>query len=652
MEGKGAVDVARNALISLQIAQDDDKERLREINLTLAKAMSEQMESERLFQARRVEITKARKELERQEKLAISRQQAEQVEEDVERLTARFTKRAKGRIWYEGTGNNDAILAHQWQAVMFGAVARRWILGDGVGLGKTRVAIGWLDIIESKKVIIICEANICAQFAGEVIELAPDREVIQLAKRSPQARHELLDYILTLDQATVVVNYEMWRRDKDALAKLIMWQADTLIVDEAHNLKSTSTKNYEYVKTLLMVDNTCAECKGLIKGLYNADALKERPSRLQPKPCEHCGWVKGKATAVRYASTLDLLLSTKSIQNVCFTTGTSILNDPTDLYSLLHLSDPILFNTKVNFQTTYLSQNFQSQKWDFRTGALKNLKPLIEGLFLARTLEDTGVSLPPQHTNIIPIELDKESYPKQYRAIRQLTEAAQLVLESGEQITVMALIALITRKRQANVWPGGIVIHDDAGNVIFDAGTEIDESVKMDVIIDTMLSMHELGHRQIVFSQFKSGLAELEKRIAAKGLRVCRFDGDTAEHKRVEIKDDFRIHDNPKWDVVLMNYKTGGTGINMVGATVTHIMDEEWNPGKRDQAYGRTHRLTQTEETHVFVYRIRRSIDTWMANTIQRKEQMISGFNETMVGSKTDDLTIDLKEAMKTGEIL
>ena len=651
MGDRGAVDVARQALISLQIAQDNEKDRLREVNLVLARAMSDQMESERLFQSRRVEIANARKELERQEKLATSRQQAQQVEGDVERLTARFTKRAQGCVWFDGTGNNDSILPHQWQAVMFGTVAKRWILGDGVGLGKTRTAIGWLDITESKKVIIVCEANICAQFAGEVIELAPDREVIQLAKRSPQARHELLDYILTLKQAVVVVNFEMWRRDKDALAKLISWQADSLIVDEAHNLKSTSSKNYEYIKTLLLVDNTCAECKGLIKGLYDAAALKEKPSRLQPKPCENCGWIKGKVTAVRHASALDSVLSTKSIQNVCFTTGTPILNDPTDLYSLLHLLDPILFTSKANFQTTYLSQNFQSQKWDFRAGALKNLKPLIEGIFLARTLEDTGVTLPPQHTNIIPIELDKESYPKQYKAIRQLTEAAQLVLESGEQMTVMALIALITRKRQANVWPGGIVMHDDEGNVIFDAGTEIDESVKMDVILDNMLSMHELGHRQIVFSQFKSGLAEFEKRIEAKGLRVCRFDGDTPEAQRIEIKDDFRIHDEPKWDVVLMNYKTGGTGINMVGATVTHIMDEEWNPGKREQAYGRTHRLTQTQETHVFVYRIRKSIDTWMANTIQRKEQMISGFNESMTNNG-EDLALDLKEAMKTGEML
>jgi SNF2 family DNA or RNA helicase len=648
-----AVDEAREALITLQVEQDREAERLKEANLALAQAMSDQMESERYFQQRRSEIAKARKELERQEKLAEARRQADQVEDDVERLRAKFARRAAGHVWFEGTGNNDSILPHQWQAVMFGAVARRWILGDGVGLGKTRTAVGWLDIIESKKVIIVCEANICAQFAGEVIELAPHREVIQLAKRSPQARHELLDYILTLDEATVVVNFEMWRRDKDALAKLVSWQADTLIVDEAHNLKSTATKNYEYIKMLLMIDNTCARCKGLIKGLYDPAELRKKPSRKVPMPCPTCGWTKGEQTPTRYANQLEELLSTKSIQNVCFTTGTPILNDPTDLYSLLHLSNPVLFNTKQSFQTTYLSQNFQSGKWDFREGAMANLKPLIEGLFLARTLEDTGVELPTQHRNVIPIELDKESYPKQWKAIRELTEAGMLQLESGETMTVMALIALITRKRQANVWPGGIIMHDEDGEVIFDAG-EIDESVKMDVIIDNMLSMHELGHRQIVFSQFKTGLAELEKRVAAKGLRVVRFDGDTPDALRTEVKLNFNRanHEEAKWDVVLANYKTGGTGLNFTEATVTHIMDEEWNPGKRDQGYGRTKRIGQTEETHVFVYRIRKSIDTWMANTIQRKETMISGFNETMVGSKNDDLATDLKEAMKTGEML
>lgn len=220
-------------------------------------------------------------------------------------------------------------------------------------------------------------------------------------------------------------------------------------------------------------------------------------------------------------------------------------------------------------------------------------------------------------------------------------------------MTVMHLIALVTRKRQANVWAGGIEMKDEDGNVIFSVGDEVQESAKMDYLLENLLQMHADGHRQVVFSQFKTALAELEKRVAAAGLRVARLDGDTPEHLRSEIKTNFYLAkgEEPKWDVLLANYKTGGTGLNLTAITKTHILDEEWNPGKRDQAYGRTARMGQPEETDVFIYRIPGTIDTWMSNTIYRKEKLIGEFTDEMIEEREDMMT-SLKEAIESGDIL
>lgn len=664
------VDEARERLIQLQIEQDEAKAQVEADRRQFEDSVKSISLGERIIQQRQADIREAKAQLARAENLAAAREVADEVEEGVERLREKFERLAEGHIWFEGTGNDDAVLSHQWQGMMFGAVARRWILGDGVGLGKTRTCVGWLDLIHARKVIVVCEANICAQFAGEIMELAPHRDLLNLAKTkgkqsggvklSPkEMRHRLLDEALSKDEGIIVVNFEIWRNDKDVLAKLMGWQADTLIVDEAHNLKTTSTANFGYIKMLLAVDNTCPNCKGHIYGLFEPEALKRKPSTKIAMPCAHCGWKFGDSTPVRYRNKLDELLSTRSIKNVCFTTGTPILNSPLDLYSLLHLVNPVLFTTKQAFQTTYLTNNYHSGKWEFRDGALSNLKPLIEGMFLARTLEDTGVVLPEQHHHMISVPLDMMEYPKQYTAIKQLTEAAQLVLDSGQAMTVMHLIALITRKRQANVWPGGIVMKDTDPEsptyeeIIFDAG-EIDESVKMDAITEKIVEMHEQGRRQIVFSQFKGALAEFEVRLNAMGIRAVRFDGDTPEKLRLEVKRNFdRKYNEPaKWDVVLANYKTGGTGLNFTAATVSHEMDEEWNPGKRNQSRGRTKRMGQIEETDVFTYRIPKTIDTWMANTIARKESMIEGFNETMMDQEEPELAQSLAEAMRTGEML
>jgi SNF2 family DNA or RNA helicase len=122
---------------------------------------------------------------------------------------------------------------------------------------------------------------------------------------------------------------------------------------------------------------------------------------------------------------------------------------------------------------------------------------------------------------------------------------------------------------------------------------------------------------------------------------------------RAEIKTNFyrAKGESPKWDVLLCNYKTGGVGLNLTSITKTHILDEEWNPGKRDQAYARSARMGQLEETDVYVYRIPGSIDTWMSNTIYRKEKLIGEFTDEMTEQK-DDLMMSLREAIESGEIL
>jgi SNF2 family DNA or RNA helicase len=108
-----------------------------------------------------------------------------------------------------------------------------------------------------------------------------------------------------------------------------------------------------------------------------------------------------------------------------------------------------------------------------------------------------------------------------------------------------------------------------------------------------------------------------------------RYDGDTPKDKIQEIQMDFdrrTAGEHPKWDVVLCHYKKGGVGLNLNAATQTIILDEEWNPGKVDQAYGRTDRLGQTEETTVHVLRVGKSVDVWMAKLIGEKAEMIEGF--------------------------
>jgi len=615
----------------------------------IAKLLGGLQDDEKAEREHRRQMREVKKQQEAQQRREESIEQGEAVKAKAEELANFYLQRAVGKPWYSGNDEVPPILDFQWRGALFGAGAGRWILGDGMGLGKTRQSVGWLDLVDAKRVLVVCQADICDQFAGELMTLAPHRDVYNLYKKTPKTRHAQMDKIVGADQAVVIVNYEIWRRDKDLLRKLIAWQIDTVIVDEAHNLKNTATSNFKNVEAIIKADNQCAQCGDFMEGLYDP---KYKP-RLVPRLCASCGWRKG-AGGETYKYLLDEWLSTKSVKHVCFTTGTPLLNSPLDIFSMLNLCDPMLFKRKTEFIRSFCIQHYHSGKVEFRDGQLENLKPLIAGRFIARSRDDAGIVLPVQRKHIVRVDIDPETYSKQYKIIRQLSERASIMLDSGEHMTVMHLIALITRKRQANVWPAGIELTDYDGNVIFSVGSEVQESAKIDALVEQALIMHKQQRRQVVFSQFSTALEALRTRLEAEGLSVALLTGATPKNLRQEIKDNFYLAkgEEPRWDIVLCNYKTGGTGLNLTSATVTHILDEEWNPGKRDQAYARTDRIGQQQENDVYIYRVPASIDTWMSNTIHRKEQMVSAFNDTMTESEGEMTAESLSEAMKSGEVL
>jgi SNF2 family DNA or RNA helicase len=533
---------------------------------------------------------------------------------------------------------------YQWDGAMFLAAAKRGILGDEMGLGKSLTSLMALDMIEAKKIVLIAQAEICEQFAGEVMQWAPHRTVVNLAKKTSAQRNALLDELHTKDEFVAVINFEMMResgrRTREPSYDLALMQPDTVIIDEAHNIKSTKSATFKAIQRFIFVLNTCPRC-----------GAQYMQGEGQP-PCQSCGWSKGQPSAVldgAIASPMDLLLQGTSVKNLILTTGTPILNEPGDLWPLLHLCNPITFKRLSHFYSIYCVNNYFTQKWEFKKGGMSALALLIAGNYLARTKADAGIVLPEQKVHVVPIALDEEKYPKQYNAITGLSEAAQILLDSGEAMTVFDTMSLLTRKRQANVWPGGIQIKDKEGRVLLDVGAEIRESVKIDRVIDNILT--NLPRRQVVFSQFKTALAEMQTQLEQQGVRVVRLDGDTPNNLRSEIKRDFyRGHGEGKWDVLLTHYKSGGTGLNLTAATVSHVLDEEWNPGKRDQAYARTNRMGQSEVNDVYVYRIEKTVDTWLAATIARKEQIVKGFDEAF---QPEEINADsLREAMASGQML
>jgi len=573
--------------------------------------------------------------------LRTSEEDAEVLQQRRGKLEQVFRRRAHGRPWFDGA---QPIMPHQWLGACFGAVARRWILGDEPGLGKTRQGAAWVDLILAQRIVVVCENGVVEQLQNEFAEMLPARRHIRLWGLKPADRARAREQLLATDAAVVYINYEILR-DAPTLWAILEWLPDTLIVDEAHNLKSTETGNFANVAMLALSQNACAKCGSLKFGPSNA--------------CTACGWTLDDGMP-DFETSLELTIATSSVKNVLMMTGTPILNSPDDLYAQLHIIRPDLFPEQAAYRKSYLKLNNYTKRWEFRPGAAKRIKDLIDGAYLARTKEEVGIILPDRGIHTVNVDLDPEKYPLQYRTIKQISERAAIWLTSGEKMTIMHSISIMLYKRMANSWPGGIVWRDKkTGDVLLEVGSEVKESAKLDALMygtddaPGALKLWQQGHRQVVFSQFTTALDELEKRLTAQGMRVARIDGTVSAKQKSKVKADFykaKMTGPAQYDIVLAQYKSGGTGLNLTAATITHILDEEWNPGKRDQAYGRTYRMGQDLETEVYRYIIRQTIDVYIASLINAKEGIVDEFNGAM---KSESAAIrEIMQLIESGDIL
>lgn len=552
----------------------------------------------------------------------------------------------------------DKILSHQSEGAYILASNGRCILGDKRGLGKTLTSLATLDALQIQRALIIVPDDVFGNFANEINYWAPHRQILPVGKMTKVQREFAFTIAQQVDQWTMLINYSAWRKDKSILDSIISLGVECVIADEAHEMKNTSTSAYKGVRKIVLAENMCPKCGGIqtFKQVKVEDSIYYSHMTTQCTKCD-------------FDSDVDEyeFLDRCSVKYVFPMTGTVILNKPQDLFAQLSLIDPVNFRYERDFLNAYCEQSWATGKWSFQYGGMDRLAKKLSGKYLARDEHTAGVVRPKQSVEVHEIEMDETLYPLQYKVMQQLSKHAAILLDSGKKMNVLATIALITRKRQANIWPAGITLKDENGDVVFSVGEEVQESIKLDFILRTTgedaptgllwdlteEGNMELGSNVVVFSQFKGPLAELEKRCKAVGISVVRFDGDTPQSIRDEaIKDfdrKFREAEGyePKWQVILANYRTGGVGLNFTAATEMIITDEEWNPGKADQAFGRIDRMGQTEETNVHILRIPRTIDDWMVALNQEKADLIAGFE-----SKTEGISDALLLAMRNGDII
>lgn len=638
----------------------------------LAKDIQKELQEEQEVRARYAELAKRRKqrEFDRDQLKQMARQEELAIVQAKRKLqTFQSEKAIQIRLNEEAARFDELTANHKWREFAFShqlegarrlATARRGILGDKRGLGKSLTSLIWADMLNAQKVLIFAPKDVLLNFKREIEHWTPHRHVAVVSGMPKIQRDMFLGMVKHQDQFLILINYEAWRKDQGLIETLKDLRADTVIIDEAHNIKERRTSAYKGIKEIVYANNQCSHCGGGTEySTHNLTGTRRiRCSQCLAEPedfKEFC-----------------------SVKNILPMTGTAILNKPQDMFTLLHLVDRELFPTEKMFLEDYCRIDMYTGRWHFRYGGEEALIKKLGSRFVKRDKNSAGVEFKKQQHVEHRIEFDKALYPDQWRVMQEIQKYGAIKMTEDIKLDVVGILPELLRRRQAITWPQGIKVweYDEegrkTGNILYEAPAT--ESIKMDKLMEIAEEIiNEEEDRLVIFSQFKEALKEVERRFNERGISIIRYDGDTSDAKAQEAQFDFDGKTAPNhawgtdcnkdckgWDeytegagclgyryqVICAHYKKGGVGLNLNAARQMIKLDREWNYGKEDQADGRIDRIDNTQDSIVHTIHVEGTIDAFMDDLIEEKRNMVEGLETTY------DMAERLRDALKDGDLL
>ncbi|XP_014321038.1 DNA excision repair protein ERCC-6-like [Myotis lucifugus] len=497
------------------------------------------------------------------------------------------------------------------------------ILADDMGLGKTVQIIAFLsgmfDASLVNHVLLIMPTSLISTWVKEFVKWTPGMRVKTFHGPSKDERARNLSRIQQRN-GVIITTYQMlinnWQQLSTLNGQEFVW--DYVILDEAHKIKSSSTKS--------------AIC-----------------ARAVP------------------ASNRILL------------TGTPIQNNLQELWSLFDFAcQGSLLGTLKTFKIEYENPITRAREKDATAGekalGLKiseNLMAIIKPYFLRRTKEEVQKkkssnsevrlseknldvnasyempSLSRKNDLIIWIRL----VPLQeeiYRKFVSLDHIKELLMETRSPLAELGVLKKLCdhprllSARACHLLNLGAVRFSaqdenegedssDVDHIHIDQITDdtlMKESGKMIFLLDLLNRLRDEGHQTLVFSQSRQILNIIERLLKNRHFKILRIDG-TITHlvereKRINL-----FQQNKDYSVFLLTTQVGGVGLTLTAATRVVIYDPSWNPATDAQAVDRVHRIGQKE--NVVVYRL------ITCGTVEEKIYRRQVFKESLVRQTTGD---------------
>lgn len=450
---------------------------------------------------------------------------------------------------------NEDLFPHQRAGVKFLATARRALLADEPGLGKTAQAIRALKLLQENgtpifPALIVCPNTLKKNWKREFDKWWPGLD-IQIIKGSATQRRKQFD-----EPAQVfIINWESLRGH----SRLAPYGSVALARCKdcgGHDEKVT--------------ENRCEVHKRELNGIdFKAVIADEIHRSKEPKSKQSRAlWAATGDADIRYALT-----------------GTPIANNVLDLWSILHWISPEEWPSK----TRWIDRMVNTMLNAFGGMMVLGIKPHMEPEFYAalnpRMRRMLKAKVLPWLPEMMFERRDVEMSTKQKKAYDQMRDMMIAELEGGEAITAPSALTQTIRLLQFASSYAEIAANEETGEI---KAILADPSCKVDALMDDIKS-GDFGNDSVAVCAVSRQLiyllsAALTKEKIAHGL----ITGAQTEDERQQAVDDFQAG-KIKW--ILFTAQAGGVGITLTAARRLIMLQRPWSLVDHRQALDRVHRI-------------------------------------------------------------
>ncbi|KAH9816886.1 P-loop containing nucleoside triphosphate hydrolase protein [Melampsora americana] len=319
------------------------------------------------------------------------------------------------------------------------------------------------------------------------------------------------------------------------------------------------------------------------------------------------------------AKTTQALRTLKTQRRVVLS-GTPIQNNLNEYYAMVDFVNPGILSDLKSFKKKFEQPiaksrepgSTPSQKALGRSRA-EELAELSDSYVLRRGSDVISHHLPPRHDYCLFIDL-AAAQKKIYAATLASPEIRAVF--SGESSQQLVLIN--TLKKLCN--SAGLLMNETSiQNLAKNSSTlfpswvtrnDIKLSGKMIALASFLKILHEKTDEKIILvSNFTSTLDVIEAHCRSQNYSLCRLDGKTPQNKRDDIVQTFNRMTARSQFVFLLSSKSGGVGLNLIGASRLILFDSDWNPATDLQAMARIWRQGQKKACHIYRFLATGTID-------------------------------------------